>query len=165
MRFEVRALQADEWELFRDLRLRSLEDAPDAFRPTLAEEQALSDDEWIDLVASTVEHPRGLLLVAEQGGGAVGVAFARVGEDGTTTHVGAMWVEPQARGGGVGRALLDEGLTWGRNQGSARAELWVTDGNNSATRLYGAAGFEPTGQTGVLREGSDLTVSALSRDL
>jgi hypothetical protein len=45
----IRRLRADEWELFRDLRYRSLSDAPDAFRPTLAEEQAMTDDEWADL--------------------------------------------------------------------------------------------------------------------
>ena len=162
---QVRPFQADDWELFRSLRLRSLADAPDSFRPTLAEEQAMSDDEWIDLVASTVDHPRGLLLVADQAGDAVGLMFARVSEDGITTHVGAMWVEPHARGEGVGRELLGEALSWGRSLGSTRAELWVTAGNDLAERFYAAAGFEPTGQTDALREGSHLTVVALSRDL
>jgi GNAT superfamily N-acetyltransferase len=125
----------------------------------------MSDDEWIDLVASTVDHPRGLLLVADQAGDAVGLTFARVSEDGITTHVGAMWVEPDARGGGVGRELLGEALSWGRSLGSTRAELWVTVGNSRAERFYAAAGFAPTGKTDVLREGSHLKVIALSLDL
>lgn len=170
----VRQLEAGEWELFRDLRLRSLADAPDAFRPTLAETAAIPDREWADLVRSTVEHPRGLLLAADDEHGAVGVLFARLGggegtsvyggtpDDPATVDIGAMWVDPRVRGRGAGRALLEEAMAWGRRRGAERARLWVTDGNGPAVRLYRGAGFAPTGETGTLREGSDLAIVAMT---
>ena len=42
----VRRLRPDEWRDLRALRLRALEDAPDAFGATLAEEAAEPDLTW-----------------------------------------------------------------------------------------------------------------------
>ena len=42
----VRAFEAHEWQTFRELRLRALADAPDAFARTLAQEKEFSDAEW-----------------------------------------------------------------------------------------------------------------------
>jgi GNAT superfamily N-acetyltransferase len=142
-----------------------LSDAPDAFRPTLAEEQRMTDDEWIELVERTVNHPRGLLLVAERGDGAVGVAFARITEDESTMEVGAMWVAPDARRQGVGRGLLNEALSWGRSSGAQQAELWVVADNGPAFRMYRASGFEPAGETGLLRESSDIPIVLMATTL
>ena len=46
MNVEVRTITADDWPLFRDVSLRALADSPDAFRRTLAEAQALTEDFW-----------------------------------------------------------------------------------------------------------------------
>ena len=162
MAVTIRELEAAEWSLFRDLRLRALTESPDAFRPTVTELEAIADEEWIDLVRSTVEHPRGLLAVAEGDGGPVGVVFGRVTDDSATTVVAAMWVEPTARRQGVGAALLEEALTWGWTVGAQRAELWVVADGGPAFRLYRSAGFQPTGETGTLREDSDIPIVQLA---
>jgi hypothetical protein len=51
---EVRQLRPDDWEIFREIRLRSLADAPDAFGSTLEREQAFSEDDWRRRVAGPV---------------------------------------------------------------------------------------------------------------
>ena len=158
----IRELEAGEWPLLRDLRFRSLAESPDAFRPTVEELEAMADEEWIDVVRSTVEHPRGLLAVADGDNGPVGVVFGRVTEDGSTTVIGAMWVGPAVRGQGAGRALLDAALAWGWTVGARRASLWVVADNGPAFRLYRSAGFEPTGETGRLRDGSDIPIVQLA---
>ena len=43
---ETRQLSADDWEIWRDLRLRALADAPYAFGSTLAEWHDADESRW-----------------------------------------------------------------------------------------------------------------------
>lgn len=150
--------------MWRDVRLRSLDDAPDAFCADPAIENAHDDAWWADLVRSTVEHPRGALWLAESDGVPVGIAFARIDRAGVL-HLGSMWVAPGGRSKGVGRGLVEAALDWGRAGGATAAELWVTVGNGHAETLYEKAGFTETGDRGPLREGSDLQIARMVREL
>ena len=74
----VRSLAADEWRLWRDLSLRALADSPGALRATLERERDRPDDWWIEIVGSTVEHPRGGLSVTESHQQVAGMLFGRL---------------------------------------------------------------------------------------
>lgn len=162
MEFRIRPIAGSEWRLWRSLRLRAVEESPDSFRTTLAEESAEADEWWSDLVMVTAEHPRGFLLVAESGLDPIGMLFGRLDADVEILDIGAMWVDPEARRQGVGASLVEAALEWAREAGAERSELWVTVGNDAAERLYAAAGYNPTGETEPLREGSQVTVMKLS---
>jgi GNAT superfamily N-acetyltransferase len=56
-----------------------------------------------------------------------------------------MWVDPSARGNGLGRGILDALADWARSRGATRAIIWFTEGNAVAQSLYSNWGFEPTG--------------------
>lgn len=154
----VRTLQTGEWPLWRQLRLDALSDSPDAFRPTLEDEQDQPDEWWADIIGTTVEHSRGGLWVAEIDCVPVGILFARVDEDVTVVEIGAMWVRPLVRGNGVGSGLLEAALDWARSCSVRRAELWVTESNFAAVSLYERHGFELADDTQPLRSGSDVIV-------
>jgi ribosomal-protein-alanine N-acetyltransferase len=51
-------------------------------------------------------------------------------------------VIPEARGRGIGRALLDAVADWAQAEGAARIELEVRASNNRAIKLYEQAGFQ-----------------------
>jgi ribosomal protein S18 acetylase RimI-like enzyme len=51
-------------------------------------------------------------------------------------------VRPQARGGGIGRALLDEAFAWAETRGIRHIEVAVNDFNTDAIALYESLGFE-----------------------
>jgi GNAT superfamily N-acetyltransferase len=160
----VRAATEDDWEESLEIRLRALADAPDSFRRTLAEarEQAAL---WPELAREGGADPGQEGWLAEENGVPVGQAFSRISEDGTTVHIYAMWVGPEARGHGVGRALLAAIETWGRDRGSRRGYLAVTAGNVAAEHLYRSAGYEPTGDCEPLREGTDLECVWMAKKL
>jgi ribosomal protein S18 acetylase RimI-like enzyme len=88
---------------------------------------------------------RGAVLVALAGGRIVGfvlVSSARFAMP-TSTPTGSItdiYVEPDARGRGVGSRLLGAGLDWLRARGYRRVLLNVSAGN-PARRLYERAGF------------------------
>ena len=101
----IRPLSADEWRVYKDLRLRALADSPDAFGRTLAEETGRTDAEWARQLASNDDSPVNLPLVAEVRGDPIGLAWGRI--DTSDPEVAAlyqMWVAPNRRGAGAGEA-------------------------------------------------------------
>ena len=76
-----------------------------------------------------------------------------------------MWVTPDARGAGVGRALLDAVAAWARDRGLERLVLSVTTTNDGARRFYETCGFVDTGERSPLREGSELRTARFEKEL
>ncbi|MNJ78270.1 Mycothiol acetyltransferase [compost metagenome] len=76
-----------------------------------------------------------------------------------------MWVAPEARGLGAGRALLQSALDWARRAGMRHVRLGVTAADSPAMRLYRAQGFLPAGPLEPLREGSPLMAQAMALEL
>jgi ribosomal-protein-alanine N-acetyltransferase len=56
-------------------------------------------------------------------------------------HIHNLAVQPECRGAGLGRLLLELGLDWGRRRGSRRAFLEVRPSNAAALALYASLGF------------------------
>jgi GNAT superfamily N-acetyltransferase len=158
MNVTIRAIGAEEWPLWRDLRLRALADSPDAFRPTLAEESAQPDEWWAEIIGTTAAHPRGELWIAWVDGEAVGMLFGRVDREYMVLEIGAMWVAPAARRAGVGSGLIQACVEWGRVCGASTATLWATEVNREAVAFYERHGFRSTESTEALRPGSHLAV-------
>ncbi|MCX6468416.1 MAG: GNAT family N-acetyltransferase [Corynebacteriales bacterium] len=52
-----------------------------------------------------------------------------------------LWTDPRLRGSGVGTAVIDRLLTWGREFGAEQAYLQVETTNTAAIRLYRRLGF------------------------
>ncbi len=148
----IRELERREWALYRELRLRALAESPNAFGRRLVDELARPDADWIRLAESVTTPGGQVMLVAEEKGRPVGLAFGIFDKERAKTgHVVGMWVNPGARGRGAGRALLDAAIAWARSRGLDRLELWVTKGNGPAVRLYERAGFTDTGRRDVLQ--------------
>jgi GNAT superfamily N-acetyltransferase len=148
----VRHLTADDWELWRDLRLRSLADAPDAFGSTLERELGFTERDWRDRAG-------GFALVAVADGSPASIGAGFVPEDGCL-HVVAMWTAPEHRGRGLAVRVLEAIATEARTQ-QRRLVLDVTRGNGAARRTYERFGFVPTGESSPLRPGSGVLVDRM----
>ena len=159
----IRPIRPDEWRELRDIRLRALQDAPDAFGATFEEEFADSDEAW----QHRSNRPDGLMVVAvDERGGFVGMASggpAWDDMDGAALY--GMWVDPAARGQGVGEALIGVIASWAQASGYERLGLGVTIGNDTAVRLYERLGFEDTGLRFPLRDDTSLVVRYLATRL
>jgi ribosomal protein S18 acetylase RimI-like enzyme len=159
----IRPIRPDEWRDLRDLRLRALQDAPDAYGSTFDEEVVDPDEAW----QRRANRPDGIMVVAvDETLGYVGMASggpAWEGLDGAALY--GMWVDPAVRGQGVGAALIGVIASWAQAAGYDRLGLGVTIGNDAAARLYERLGFEDTGQRHPLRAGTDLTIRVLATRL
>jgi GNAT superfamily N-acetyltransferase len=69
-----------------------------------------------------------------------------------------LYVRPEARGRGTGRALLAHLARLARERGCGRLEWWVLDWNESAIRFYRSLGARPMNEWTVFRlTGPDLS--------
>lgn len=157
----VRRFVADEWRLYRYLRVRALGDAPDAFSSTLEEALSRADGAWTERLAQASAE-RDLPLLAEVDGAAAGLAWGRIDpSDPGAAYLYQMWVTPEYRGQGVARSLLNAVVDWARARGSRELLLGVTQGNAAAVGLYGSVGFAPTGAEEPLQPGSGRVVQSM----
>jgi ribosomal protein S18 acetylase RimI-like enzyme len=138
----LRALGADDWVVWRKLRLDALGEAPDAFSSTLAQWQGEGDTDarWRARLSTVA-----LNVVANLDGRAAGmVSGAAPNHDGTVNLI-SMWVAPFARGRGVGDALVASVIQWAWQQRAARVSLAVVESNGHAVALYRRHGFTDAG--------------------
>jgi ribosomal protein S18 acetylase RimI-like enzyme len=162
----VRRFAADEWRVYRALRLQALRDAPDAFGSTLAREEAFTDDVWVDRLSAGAQSPSELPLIAQDGARPVGLAWARIApEDPDVAALYQVWVDPEYRHRGVGRLMIDTALDWVRGTGVRQVLLSVALGPGSALEFYRRAGFHEIGYPVPLREGSRLLQQTMRRTL
>jgi len=163
----IERLGESDWADFREIRLRSLLDTPDAYGSTYGEESANTDRAWRDWAAGRWRGGTAAVFAGRAEGGAlVGTATAAAYDaEEDVAHVYAMWVAPDARGAGVGRALLDAVERWARDRGSGRLALAVTERNEGARRFYEACGFVDTGDRDPLRDGSPLRTLIYAKHL
>ncbi len=129
-----------DWQTLRAVRLRALEQNPEAFGSTLEREQDQPAEYWRRRIAA------GVWFIAWDGPEPVGLASAVTSLTGH--QLNAMWVDPARRGRGVGDALVAAVLDRARAEGAATVSLTVGEDNAAARSLYLRAGFRPTGARG-----------------
>ncbi len=157
----VRRIVPDDWETWRDARLTSLADAPYAFGSTLALEQEFDEADW----RLRLRPENGMAAVAFLGEDAVGTIGAHLPEDADDPLLVAAWVRADARGKGVGDALVAEVLDWSREGGYEQVYLRVADGNQAARKLFLRNGFTSTGIRMPLESDSSVGTEFLVRKL
>lgn len=125
----------------REVRLRALADAPDAFAASHEQEEAYDDAEWLRRVTTNA------WFLVRADGETVGLACGiPEPHDDAGRHLVGMWVEPAFRGRGLSDLLVAAVMAWARRERAETLALWVVDGNDRALGLYERLGFEATGE-------------------
>ncbi|MBO1419402.1 GNAT family N-acetyltransferase [Streptomyces sp. FH025] len=140
----LRTLTADDWPLWRDLRLAALTDAPHAFKRGLADWHRGGEERW----RARLHLPGALHVAALLDGLPVGLVGGVPGEADDVRELRSLWVGPRARGRGVADRLIEEVERWARATGGRTLRLAVLPGNEPALALYHRHGFVPLAEPG-----------------
>lgn len=141
----IERLRPGDGACLRAMRLRALADAPDAFGSTLAESELRSVADWEAQIEALPT------FVWREGDTDLGMVRGAPHEgDPEAGYLISMWVAPEARGRGIGAALVGEVVAWARGSGLRRLYLDVGARNAPARRLYERRRFVATGATGAL---------------
>ena len=133
---EVRRLSVDEWQVWRDVRLTALADAPGAFTATLEEWADADESRWRARFAAVPFN-----AVAFREGRPIGQVSGLDLDEHAAVTLLSLWVAPEARGLGVARALVDAVIAEARSTGAASVYLRVFPTNTAAIALFERCGF------------------------
>jgi ribosomal protein S18 acetylase RimI-like enzyme len=164
-RLRVVGVDETNWQVYRELRLDALRGAPRAFWTTYAEAAGRTDDQWRQLVTQPHERSRTWLAMRDDRAvGSVGSFRLPDQPEGECILVG-MWVDPTARGLGVGELLVRTVLEAAAQRGLDRVVLEVAHENAPAVALYERLGFVRTGRTGAMPHDASITEFEMERRL
>jgi GNAT superfamily N-acetyltransferase len=144
---EIRLLTGTDGNAYRYLRLRALQEHPEAFGASFEEEEHLTSEQFAQQLQEGP--PNTLYFGAFLENRLVGMLLLQRYIRSKVRHkamLSGMYVVPEARGQQIGRALLAAVLAHARTlEGLEDLTLAVTVGNDAARQLYLAAGFTPYG--------------------
>ena len=163
----VRALASADAESYVAVRARALVSDPLAFGSSPGDDRVSS----LDFVRRAVAQPGQAIFGAFAAGrpstpaagtemliGVVGIRREEHKKSAHRSTIWGLWVIPESRGRGVGRALMEEALRFARTlDGVEYVQLAVGDWNTAARNLYQELGFTTWGiERDALRHGDDV---------
>ncbi|NKX56867.1 GNAT family N-acetyltransferase [Arthrobacter mobilis] len=146
----LRRMVPEDWAVWKDVRLRMLEDFPIAFTESLAQAEQNTDVQWQEHAALSAGKKSVSVLALDAGASgseqAVGTMSCYIEEDGTA-WLAAVWVTPAYRGTDLASRLLADILSWVRGQPEVRSlKLGVHEENLRALAFYRRHGFLDLGE-------------------
>jgi ribosomal protein S18 acetylase RimI-like enzyme len=151
--------------LFKDVRLRALQDTPTAFSSTYAKESQLTDADWVARAAQWTNE-RSATYLAMDAEIPCGIASGMLDkDDAKRAHLLSMWVAPTHRRSGIGRKLVKAIIDWSRAHGVCTLQLIVTSNNDNAIKFYEHLEFVLTGKTAPYRNDPALNDLEMNRSI
>ena len=144
----IKRITPDAAPVFKQVRLRALAESPTAFSSTYARESQFPDEEWSRRTARWNGDDGDAMFLAFAEKTACGIVGSYMElENRQRAQLVSMWVAPEYRRGGVGKALIDAVIEWNRARGVQELMLMVTSVNGVAIVFYERLGFAKTGVT------------------
>lgn len=154
--YTIRRLKEGEAALYREVRLASLQESPEAFSTSYEAACTRSHDTWVaqaDASAQGLDRATFVALANHPMGLA---ALYRDPVDSLVGDLIQMWIAPAYRGGPLATDLLDHIFAWAAGHGFQTIRAEVTEGNQRALRFYQKYGFGPATATA---ESSELVLT------
>ncbi|GAA1430562.1 hypothetical protein GCM10009616_15460 [Microlunatus lacustris] len=147
---KVQLLTEQDWQKYRDIRLRSLQESPAAFATTHAEERSRPDAFWRECM-TRVER----LLAVRDGQPQGVVSLDRGAPEDSTGDIQDLWVAPECRSTGVAWSLVEAATKRAAELGLRKVTYWVSTENGRAIAFATNFGFRPTSMRRTVQAASE----------
>jgi RimJ/RimL family protein N-acetyltransferase len=138
----IRRIQIDEADLFKRVRLASLQDAPYAFSSTYDAALRRSDESWREQADLSAQGSDRATFFVFSDATPIGIAaLYRLPEHKETGELVQMWIAPEHRGKNIAWDLLDAVFKWASENSFCKVIAEVTIGNARACKFYRKYGF------------------------
>lgn len=145
---QIITLPPTQWETYKHLRLRALQEEPQAFGSSYADTITKPNSYWMDRLTDA-EQGNSWSLFAQQNDHIIGMigGFKRNSAQKDIVNIVALYVVKEARGKGVAKQLLQTLLAEFKKQTQIKkAKLSVNPNQIPALKLYEAFGFNVVGK-------------------
>lgn len=147
MSYSIKAVNAEDWQRLRELRLAALSDpiAAIAFLEDYTSASARPDEAWQTRAKnSELGRDQRVFVGSTETGTWAGMLVVLVEE--SRTHIVGVYMRPEHRGTGLAHELFREALDWSWQRGADQVRLWVHEENVRAEKFYASFGFVRTGE-------------------
>lgn len=140
---EIVSLLPEDWQQYRDLRLRALKEEPQAFGSTYEDNSKHPDEYWQQRLEDTINKSTQWLVFARLNGVLVGMVGAFTEKEPDNARVIAVYVTPDTRGKGISKMLMKELLARIKtNDNIKKITVDVNPEQEAALNLYKNSGFQ-----------------------
>ncbi|MDO5711010.1 MAG: GNAT family N-acetyltransferase [Micrococcales bacterium] len=136
----VRVLGEEEWERYKEFRLKALKESPEAFVADFDTEAAYEDKFWRKRMR------RSARLLAECEDRPVGIVSLRKSQElfENSAEIFGLWVVQSLRGTGIAASLVEAAASAANAEGHTQLVYWVGTDNGRAVAFASSYGFRPT---------------------
>ncbi|MEX0930565.1 MAG: GNAT family N-acetyltransferase [Candidatus Paceibacterota bacterium] len=145
-----RGLYTLRWEEYRDLKLEALRNEPLAFSPGIEAYESYTDEDWQEELDKGQTPPSMMLFAEEEDTekliGMIGIRFYELPRFQHNAGLQALYVTPEMRGQGVGKALVSEALNViADNKQIENIVCEIVSSQEASLALHKELGFEVVG--------------------
>ncbi|MEZ2218268.1 N-acetyltransferase family protein [Rhizobium sp. RCC_161_2] len=138
----IRHISADEFDIFRRIRLEALRVEPSSFASSAEDWEVLSDEEW----RRRLSDPVFVAFRDYQPVGVMGLLRQRSSKMAHRATLIMVYVRKDLRGTGLAKDLLDTVIAYALREGIVQLELVVSAKNPKAIGFYRREGFSEIGR-------------------
>lgn len=134
MTARVAQLTESDWRVFACVRLRALTDSLGEHDPQYQREVAFTAAQWRRRLR---DHAQFAALIGNRPVGLIAAQQANT----ECVYLYSLWLDPQARGQGLARPLVEAAVDWARDRRARTVTLRVAADNAQARGVYERLGF------------------------
>ncbi|QND45011.1 GNAT family N-acetyltransferase (plasmid) [Rhizobium lusitanum] len=159
----IRHIGADEFDIFRRIRLEALRVEPSSFASSAEDWEVLSDKEW----RQRLTDPVFVAFRDDEPVGVMGLLRQRSSKMAHRATLIMVYVRKDLRGMGLAKGLLDTVIAYALSEGIVQLELVVSAENPKAIGFYRREGFSEFGRIpgGVVHDGREIDDIMMARRL
>lgn len=148
MEIEIRKPKLEEWESYKNLRLKALKEFPIAFASDYEVAMTKDDEHWKGWIKKSEEEKSSFMLFAYLEERPIGMMAAYWEDSPKLTHIVnlvGVYVDSDFHGQGIGKKLIAAMIEKFKSMNFRKIRLGVTATNENAIALYEKSGFQKVG--------------------